>query len=49
MQHNKLSEIKIKSTEILLDNCKEVYLEMDTEKMGSKNAHVSTPECRTGP
>jgi hypothetical protein len=48
MQHNGLSEIKIKSTDILLDNCKEVYLEIDAKKMGSKNAHVSPPECRTG-
>jgi len=48
MQHHGLSEIKIESTEILLDICKEVYLEMDAEETGSKNAHVSTPECRTG-
>jgi hypothetical protein len=48
MQQSGLSEIKIKSTEILLDICKEVYLEMDAEERGSNNADVSKPECRTG-
>jgi hypothetical protein len=32
MQHNGLSELNIKSTEILLDICKGVYLEMDAEE-----------------
>lgn len=32
MQHNGLSELKIKSTEILLGICKEVCLEMGGEE-----------------
>jgi hypothetical protein len=34
MQHNGLSELNIKNTEILLDVCKEVNLEMDAEETG---------------
>jgi hypothetical protein len=40
--------MKIKSTEIPLDFCKEVYLETYAEETGSENVHVSTPERRTG-